>query len=182
MTGNLEEAIELQKQAIALDPLQVDSYVLLSDQLYEAGRYEEAKGVLQKALELNPQHAFVRAALGQNLLIQGRLQEALAEMQRESSDGTRWLGEALTYYSLGRHEDSDAALRKLIVSHANDAAFQIAEVYAYRREIDKAIQWLDRAYEQHDSGLIGLKVAPLFKSLHQNPRYIEILKKMRLQQ
>jgi tetratricopeptide (TPR) repeat protein len=91
-------------------------------------------------------------------------------------------GEAFAYYSLGRRQESDAALRELIAAHANDSAFQIAEVYAYRGEVDKAIQWLDRAYEQHDSGLIGLKLDPLFKSLHQNPRYIEILKKMRLQQ
>ena len=182
MLGNLKEAIELQKQAIALDPLQAGAYLVLSNQLYEAGRYEEANGALQKALELNPQHAFAHAGLGQILLAQGHRQEALAQMQQETADWGRLQGEAFAYYSLGRRQESDAALRELIAAHANDSAFQIAEVYAYRGEVDKAIQWLDRAYEQHDSGLIGLKLDPLLKSLHQHPRYIEILKKMRLQQ
>ncbi|MDR3747283.1 MAG: protein kinase [Acidobacteriota bacterium] len=182
MLGNLKEAIELQKQAIALDPLQAGAYLVLSNQLYEAGRYEEANGALQKALELNPQHAFAHAGLGQILLAQGHRQEALAQMQQETADWERLQGKAFAYYSLGRRQESDAALRELIAAHANDSAFQIAEVYAYRGEVDKAIQWLDRAYEQHDSGLIGLKLDPLFKSLHQHPRYIEILKKMRLQQ
>jgi eukaryotic-like serine/threonine-protein kinase len=182
MLGNSKEAIELQKQAIALDPLQAGAYLVLSNQLYEAGRYEEANGALQKALELNPQHAFAHAGLGQILLAQGHRQEALAQMQHETADWGRLQGEAFAYYSLGRRQESDAALRELIAAHANDSAFQIAEVYGYRGEVDKAIQWLDRAYEQHDSGLIGLKLDPLFKSLHQNPRYIEILKKMRLQQ
>ena len=180
MLGNSKEAIELQKQAIALNPLQAGAYLVLSNQLYEAGRYEEANGALQKALELNPQHAFAHVGLGQVLLAQGHRQEALAQMQQETADWGRLQGEALAYYSLGRRQESDAALRELIAAHANDSAFQIAEVYAYRGEVDKAIQWLDRAYEQHDSGLIGLKLDPLFKSLHQNPRYIEILKKMRL--
>jgi len=182
MLGNSKEAIELQKQAIALNPLQAGAYLVLSNQLYEAGRYEEANGALQKALELNPQHAFAHVGLGQILLAQGHRQEALAQMQQETADWGRLQGEAFAYYSLGRRQESDAALRELIAAHANDSAFQIAEVYAYRGEVDKAIQWLDRAYEQHDSGLIGLKLDPLFKSLHQHPRYIEILKKMRLQQ
>jgi serine/threonine protein kinase/predicted Zn-dependent protease len=180
MLGNLDEATKLQKQAIALDPLQGGAYVLLGGQLYEAGRYEEAEGVLQRALELNPQDAFVHAALGQILLAQGHPQEALAEMQREPTDGTRLQGEALTYYSLGRHQASDTALKELIAKHPNEAAFQIAEVYAYRGEVDKALDWLDRAYEQHDSGLIELKIDPLLNAVRQNPRYLQLLEKMQL--
>jgi len=179
MLGDIEKAIELQKQAIALDPLQASGYVLLGGYLYEAGRYEEANGVLQKALELNPQHAFIHAGLGIILLAQGHPQEALAEIQQETADSVRLQDEALAYYDLGRRQESDATLRELIAAYANDSAFQIAEVYAYRGEVDKAIQWLDRAYQQHDSGLTDLKSDPLFKGLHQNPRYIELLKKMR---
>jgi serine/threonine protein kinase/tetratricopeptide (TPR) repeat protein len=121
MLGHLDEAIELQKQAIALDPLQASAYLLLGGLLYQAERYEEANGVYQKALELNPQHAFIHGGLGYILLAQGHPQEALVQMEREPSDWTRLQGEALTYYSLGRQQASDAALKKLIASHANDA-------------------------------------------------------------
>ena len=44
----------------------------------------------------------------------------------------------------------------------------------------KRLEWLDRAYQQHDSGLPSLKTDGLFKGLRQNPRYIELLKKMAL--
>jgi predicted Zn-dependent protease len=116
------------------------------------------------------------------LLAQGRPQEAPVEMQRETNDGPKLAGEASAYHSLGRHQASDAVLRELIGTYANDWAFQIAEVYAYHGEVDKALDWLERAYQQHDAGLIFLKVDPLLNSLRQNPRYIyiELLKKMRL--
>jgi adenylate cyclase len=71
-------------------------------------------------------------------------------------------------------------LKELIAGHGNDGAYQIAEVYAYRGETDKALEWLNRAYQQHDAGLTGLKSDGLFKSLHQNPRYIQLLGKMQL--
>jgi hypothetical protein len=58
--------------------------------------------------------------------------------------------------------------------------YQIAEVYAFRGEADKAFQWLDRALQQRDPGAPELKTGPLMKSLRQDRRYPELLKKMRL--
>jgi eukaryotic-like serine/threonine-protein kinase len=178
--GHLDEAIELRKRTVALDPLCSSCFVLLGIYLYNAGRYDEANAILQKALELDPQQGYVHFVRGQILLAQGRPQEALLEMQRETSEGLKLAGEAFAYHSLGRHQASDAALQELITRHANESAYQIAEVYAYRGEADKALDWLDRAYQQHDTGIPFLKSDGLFKGLHQNPRYIELLKKMGL--
>ena len=79
----------------------------------------------------------------------------------------------------GRREESDKALKKLIAAHQNDAAFEIAEAYAYRGEVRKAFQWLDRSYRQRDPGTPEFKTDPLMKSLRQDPRYLELLKRMR---
>ncbi len=114
------------------------------------------------------------------LLARGRPQEALVEMQEETNDWLKLTGEAFVYHSLGRQQASEAALKELIARYGSGAAYQVAEVYAYRGEVDKALEWLDRAYQQHDSGLTYLKTDGLFKGLHQNPRYIELLKKMAL--
>ena len=180
MRGNLDEAIELRKRTVALDPLCSACYLFLGNDLYAKGRYDEANTVLQKALELDPQQGFIHLVLGQILLARGSPQEALAEMQKESNEIMRLAGEAFAYHSLGRHQDSDASLKKLI---SNDgSAYQVAEVYAYRGEGDKALEWLERAYQQHDSGMTFLKVDGLFKDLHQNPRYLQLLKKMKLPQ
>jgi hypothetical protein len=71
----------------------------------------------------------------------------------------------LTYHALGREQDSNAALAALIAKYHTVAANQIAQVYAYRGESDKAFEWLERAYKQRDPGLPEIKGNPLFKKL-----------------
>jgi serine/threonine protein kinase/lipoprotein NlpI len=176
----LDEAIELRKRTVALDPLCTSCFFFLGSDLAETGQYDEANTVLQKALELDPQQGFVHFVRGRILLARGRPQEALVEMQQEPNEGLKLAGEAFVYHSLGRQQASEAALKELIASHGNDGAYQIAQVYAYRGELNKALEWLDRAYQQHDSGLPYLKSDGLFKGLHQSPRYIQLLEKMQL--
>jgi hypothetical protein len=84
----------------------------------------------------------------------------------------------LVYHALGRLDDSDAALKKLIAGYQNNAAYQIAQVYAYRGDSNAAFEWLDRAYRQRDAGMAELKKDPLFLSLHQDPRFVVLLNKM----
>jgi hypothetical protein len=67
----------------------------------------------------------------------------------------------LAYHALGRKQESDRALAELIAKYQKGAAFQIAEVYAFRGEADAAFTWLERAYEQRDSGLSDVKGDPL---------------------
>jgi len=71
-------------------------------------------------------------------------------------------------------------LSKLLAKYHAVGAYQIAEVYAFRNQSDEAFEWLDRAYVQRDSGLIGTKVDSLLKNLHGDPRYTSFLKKLNL--
>ncbi len=178
--GRVDEAIELYKHAIALDPLKANFYLALGYELYIGGRYEEARDALQRAQDLNPQLSSLHLTRGQILLSEGHLQEARAEMENETGEWEKLTGEPLAYYALGRREESDGALKQLIATYQNDCAFQIAEVYAYRGETDMAFEWLDRAYRQRDAGAPELKTDPLVRSLRQDRRYTELLKKMRL--
>ena len=182
MRGRLDEAIALRKQTVALDPLCASCYLFLGNDLYTSGQYDEANRILQKALEVNPQQGFIHLVLGQILLAQGRPQQALAEMQKEPNEAVRLTGEAFAYHSLGRRKDSDAALKELIAKYGSWSAYQIAEVYAYRGENDKAMEWLERAYQQHDSGTAFAKADELFKGLRRNPRFLALLKKMQIPQ
>jgi len=180
LLGNLDQAIKLYEQSVALDPLRSNSYLRLGYLLYLAGRYDEAQAALQKALELNPQLAFAHADLGRILVAEGRPQQALAEVEKEPNDGKKLTDQALVYHALGREQDSHAVLVELIAKHDTDWAYQIAEVYAFRGESDKAFEWLERAYIQRDPGLTQIKNDPLLKILRHDPRYTELLKKMRL--
>jgi len=71
-------------------------------------------------------------------------------------------------------------LSELIAKYYASGAYQIALVYAFRNQSDKAFEWLDRAYSQRDGGLTETKVDPLLKSLHNDPRFAELLKKLNL--
>jgi TolB-like protein/DNA-binding winged helix-turn-helix (wHTH) protein len=178
--GRLPEAIEFEKRAIAIDPLRARSYTSLGSLMYERGKYDEALSALQKALELNPQKEHDHSMRGEILLLQGRPQEALAEIDEDQRRFWRQFGEALAYHDLRRSADSDAALAAIIATDHAGAAFQIAEVYAYRHESDEAFAWLDRAYQQRDGGLTYVKVDPLLKNLRHDPRYSALLNKMHL--
>jgi TolB-like protein/DNA-binding winged helix-turn-helix (wHTH) protein/Tfp pilus assembly protein PilF len=178
--GNLDQAINLREQAVALDPLRAESFLDLGYLLYVAGRYDKAQAELGKALDLNPQAAFGHFTLGLILISEGKPQQALAEIEKEPSEWGKLTGQALVYHALGREQDSNAALAELIAKHDTDSAYQIAEVYAFRGESDKSFEWLERAYKQRDAGLLQIKTDPLFKNMRRDPRYTELLKKMHL--
>jgi TolB-like protein/DNA-binding winged helix-turn-helix (wHTH) protein/Flp pilus assembly protein TadD len=176
--GRLDEAIALTQEASVLDPLRTNAY--LGSLLLTAGRYEEARASVEKALSMNQKLEGAHAKLGAILLAQGNAQAALAETNAEPGEWERLTGQALVYHALGRSHESDAALSKLIATHAQDSPYQVAEIYAYRGEVDQAFAWLKRSYLQRDPGLNQLKLDPLLKSLRSDPRYLDLLKKMRI--
>ena len=178
--GRREEALELYRRVVALDPLHARSYSDLGYRYYFVGQYPEAEAAIQKALELNPQKEQDHVIRGQILLAEGRPQQALAEMERELNTTWRMHGEALAYHDLRRGYESDTALQKLITTDADDAAYQIAQVYAYRGEADKAFEWLERAYRRHDAGLTCIKFDPLLEHLRHDRRYAALLSTMHL--
>jgi serine/threonine protein kinase/TolB-like protein/tetratricopeptide (TPR) repeat protein len=178
--GQLDQAVAYYQQATRLDPLRANSYTALGHLLYCAGRYDEAESNLQKTLELDHHATQVHATRALILLRRKRPQEALAEAQQEPSEWASIQAQALANYDLGRRNESDASLSQLLATHANDAASQIAEVYAYRGELDQAFHWLDRAYELRDPGTTEVKINPLLKNLRHDPRYNRFLTKMRL--
>src|SRR5262249_27607016 len=135
---------------------------------------------LQKALDLNSQAAFDHLTLGKILIAEGKPQEALTEIEKEPLEWGKLTGRAMAYYALGREQESNSALAALIAKYGVDGSYQIAQVYAYRKQPDKSFEWLERAYGVRDAGLPDVKTDPLFKNLHYDQRYTTLLKKMRL--
>ena len=178
--GRFEEAMALDRRALELDPLSVSTSGHLGFAAYYAGRLDEAIAAYKKALELNPEGVFTHTSLGRVYLAQAHPQEALAEMEREPEPDLRLQGQALAYHALGRKMESDAALAEYGAKYHAEGAYQIAEVYAFRGEADRAFEWLERAYAQRDGGLADMKGDPLLKNLERDPRYAAFLKKMRL--
>jgi hypothetical protein len=97
----------------------------------------------------------------------------------EKLTGYRLCGQAVASYALGRKSDSDRQVEALI-AEGEHWGFQIAMVYAFRKEIDKAFEWLEKAYEIRDAGIPLTKVHPFLEPLHTDPRWTAFLEKIGL--
>jgi TolB-like protein/DNA-binding winged helix-turn-helix (wHTH) protein len=178
--GHADEALALARRAVELDPLNPSSWSALGEIKYFEGQFAGAEADVKKSLELSPDAFPGPFLLSEIYVLQGRPQDALPAIEGVRHDSARAFLYPIAYHALGREKESEAALRELIAKYRAHAAFQVAEVYAFRNQSDEAFEWLDRAYAQGDSGLIGTKVDPLLKSLHNDPRYAALLKKLNL--
>jgi tetratricopeptide (TPR) repeat protein len=178
--GRFDEALALGRRAVDLDPLNAESWESLGETKFFMGQLDQAAADGKKALELSPDVWFSHGLLSQIYITRGRPQDALPEIELVRSDLIRAFLYPMAYYALGRKKESDAALKELIAKYHEGGAYQIAQVYAFRNQSDEAFEWLDRAYAQRDSGLVGTKVDPLLQSLHNDPRYAAFLKKLNL--
>ena len=113
-------------------------------------------------------------------LLQARGQEALEAAEAELHDVFRNLALAMIHHAQCRAAESDAALQTLISEFGWTAAYQVAEAYAYRNEVDKAFEWLERAYGQRDPGVTYSATDVLLRSLHGDPRWQPFLKRLGL--
>ena len=178
--GRFEEAIVLDRRAIDLDPLRVATYYNLGYELYYAERHDEAEAAIRKVLELDPQYPGGYHILGRIYLAQSKFEEAFAEMQKEQEPTWHAFGLTIAFHAMGKKKEADAALATFIEGNQNEGGYQIAEIYAYRGETDKAFEWLERAYKQRDGGLTEMKGDPLLRNIKKDPRYTAFLQKMKL--
>jgi TolB-like protein/thioredoxin-like negative regulator of GroEL len=176
--GRTDEAIDLYRQSIVLDPLA--GHYGLGVNLYDAGRLEEAANSINMELSLNPGGASTQYRLGRVLLAQGNAPAALAAIKQEHDDGWRLAGLAVVQHALGDAGASDAALEELIERFSADMAYQVADAHAFRGEIDTAFDWLEQAYENRDTGMTNLLLDPLLANLRDDLRWEPLLDKMGL--
>jgi TolB-like protein/Flp pilus assembly protein TadD len=178
--GRLDEAERQARQAVELDPLSVTAQGNLGRVLFVAGKLDEADAVARKAAELQPASASSRRWQTLIAAQRGDGETALREAQLEPDEGYRRFELALAQYVRGDRAAADAALTDLIANGRDNLAYQIAEVYAVRGEKDKAFEWLQISFDNHDTGTLTLLVDPLLRGLRDDPRYKTLLAKLGL--
>ena len=134
---------------------------------------------LRRASELGP-NASAKAMLAAALLLQGKKSEALEAVEQEPDDCWRLEIAAVVYWELDRKPESDAALSRLQTQCPQNVSYNIAEAHAFRGEVDAACAWLQRAYREQDTGMMMIRVDPLLRNLHRDPRYLALVAKMKL--
>jgi adenylate cyclase len=137
---------------------------------------------LRRALEIAPEEPTVRWFLGSLQLLQGQAADSLATFSKVKLDVLRLSGIASAEHTLGHPEKSQQVLAQLVLIPTQVSAYEVATVHAWRGEKDIAFEWLERAYREHCNGLPYIKTDPYFDGVRQDqdPRYLELLRKMNL--
>jgi tetratricopeptide (TPR) repeat protein len=175
--GKLDEAEQQGRQAVELDPLAFPPQNNLSRVLWYEGKLDEADAIARKAAELHPAAASSRRWQVLVAIKRGDMETALREAQLEPDESYRRFELAVAQYARGDRTAADAALADLI-AHGQGLDYQVAQVYAARGEKEKAFEWLQIAFDNHDTGMLALLVEPLLRSLSDDPRYKALLAKM----
>jgi tetratricopeptide (TPR) repeat protein len=158
----------------------VDSagYGRLGNAYARAGRFDEGIAAMRTALRLSPGRTQTHYAIAMALVHKGDAKAALAEIQLEPAETWRLGGLAMVCHALGQKAQSDAALADAIKKFEKDAAWNIAYVYAFRGEADRAFEWLDKAIGYRDPGVGDTAVTPEFANLRSDPRWLPFLRKI----
>ena len=178
--GDAAGGIALYREAVALDPVNPLARSFFAFNLALTGQFAEARTEYPRLVELSPAAPWAHAGLGISFLLQGKFEEAAVAAQDDAAEWARLLVVAMARWSQRRIPEADAALARLIESSADTAAYQIAEVYAYRGEKNRAFEWLERARRQRDPGLGTLRSDPFLANLQADPRWIAFVRTMGL--
>jgi tetratricopeptide (TPR) repeat protein len=143
------------------------------------GRYADAEAAARRRLDLSPEGSGGHSDLALALLMQNRVDEALLENARDRGPRARLLGAGAIYHAMGRHAEADAALDEL-QKYASIDPMYVAELSAYRGDIDRAFAALNAGVDAGVAQVYLVKVDFLLDSLRSDPRYRLLLQRMHL--
>jgi len=180
----IDDAAELQRRIVHLDPVSLIGRVNFANTLLAAGRLDEAEAEFLKTIEINPQsRSAVEVDLGRILILRRQFAEALERIERWPSGEDRDQGLALVNHALGRDAEADAAIRRLIQGTGAGGAVRLAEVYAYRGNLDESFKWMATAHERLGRNawisaewewVYPLRFSPFLKPLRADPRWSQV--------
>ncbi len=173
-------ALEQMQLLVAQDPLDEDLQLAYSGALFDAGDLHRAQVTVERLLEQNPDMSVAPTYLSWVLMFDNRLEEALDWAGKEPVDFLRWTTLAIVHQKLGNSEAARDAQQSLLDTYGNLAAYQQAQIHAFRGEYDKAVEWLETAYVTRDPGMTTVKSDSAFRVLKDHPGYIALVKKMKL--
>lgn len=178
--GRTTEALAIYRDLIAIDPLDGTLPFGFISKLILEGEFDEAESVVRRLLEKNPNANSANAFLSEVLMESGRYQEAMIYAKKEPLHYSRLTAVGILEYKLGNTANAVAVQQELLQKYGDAASFQQALVAAASGDAGKTMEWLERAYEAHDPGLVVVKTKRDFLFLHDDPRFTALLEKMKL--
>ncbi len=183
--GRLQEARAISERAWELDPLSPTINSQLGEFYLFAGEHDRAVAQLEKTVEMDPGWYPPYRFLGFAYVRKGMHEQAIAAFQKGADLGgrTEKVNLAYAYGAVGRRDDALKALQELN-GHAEStlSATNMAQIYAGLGENDLAFEWLEKAYQQRAGALRHIRDSLFFYDLRSDPRFRDILARMKLPQ
>ena len=176
--GRLQEALALDEAIVRRDPVNVIALNNLGVAQQCTKQFDAAIASFRSVLSLNPGAGGAHSWMCEAMLLKGDGPGALVQIEQEKDENWRLIGLPMAYHALGRKTESDAALATLLARGEKDWSYNIAYVYAFRGEADKAFEWLDKAVQYQDPGLSQIVGENLFDNIHSDRRWLPFLRKI----
>ena len=185
LQGRFQEAFAESERARQLDPL---SLIIATDNasiLYYSRQYDRAIAQCLTVLEMEPN--FPRAHLMVGAYVEkGQFEEAIADIEKWDDAGPWTLAwKAYVYGRAGKQLQARQALARLQHFYGNNQHINpepILWAYVGIGDKDQAFAWFERAYADHSNALTSLKVNPAYDALRDDPRFAELMRRVRLAQ
>jgi adenylate cyclase len=179
------ECLRAIEKALEVDPLSVNTSGNAGTWYLYAGEYDKAIKHLEDALELDPSNTFYLDNLGLAHIHKGLVEQGLQEVEkavRMSGTPISFGDLAWAYVQAGRPDEARRLLTRLQQSENSQlpSPTAIAGIYAVLGEKEKALDWLERAYEEHSGYLPSVNGDFVFDSIKGEPRFRALLGKMNL--
>jgi eukaryotic-like serine/threonine-protein kinase len=184
--GRLEESATESDRALQLDPVNTVLRACLCWHRYSARQYGESVAQALKAIQAEPNDTWSHIILGWDYEQQGRFEQAISELQTgvklfgDKEFALAALGHA--YAVGGKKQQTKEVLAKLkdIEEHGYVSAFDMAIIYTGAGDKEKALQWLQKAFEERSSFLIYSRWEPRLDPLRSDPRFQDLLRRIGL--
>jgi eukaryotic-like serine/threonine-protein kinase len=184
--GRHEEAIARMKSSQELDPLSLIISVAIGWTFYHARRYDDAIEQLRRTVELDPHYPITYWILGLLFRKMGSYELAIAEGEKgvKLSGGSYLMRAALaqTLATAGRRNEAIQVLDDLrkLATQKYVAPYFFAGIHIGLGENDRAIECLEKSYEEHSHWLLYLHLDPSMDALRSNPRFQDLLQRIGL--
>src|SRR6266403_1245104 len=183
--GRPEEGLRETKRAQELDPLSLIINTTLGWQFYLARRSDQAIDQLRRVLDIDAKFTPARRVLEEVYAQSGKYKEAVEEREKVlslsgSPELAASIAEDFSKYGYKGVQQSWLDGLAEISKHGYVSPFSVAEGYMRLGQREKALEWLEKAYEEHDSGLVSIAVEPMFGPMRTNPRFVDIVRRMKL--
>jgi serine/threonine protein kinase/tetratricopeptide (TPR) repeat protein len=180
--GQFDESIEQITQAQELDPLSLIINANMGFMRYYARRYDEAIGYYRKAIEMDPNFNEIHWYLGMGYCQKKLYEEAIQELQRAValSGWPKHQGSLGYAYVLAGKKDEAVKIVDDLKRKGQDK-YYAAIVYAALGDKDRAFECLEKSYKERSDDIPYVKIEPALDSLHSDPRFKALLKKINLE-